>query len=146
MDANGKIIIDFGMFDEVGFAQNNLLRVKRNNKYGFADRKLNVVIPFKYLEAADFSDSLSVCRTKTESVLIDLKGHEIYKTKGRITPVLNNWFWVEEDETNSLITRTGNVLFTNVAAYQTANNSLYDNGGHFLILEFENKSKKVLKR
>lgn len=145
MDANRKITIDFDMYDEVYFAQNNLIRIKKKTKYGFVDRKLNLVIPLKYQEASDFKDSISICKTKSETVLINPAGQEIIKTKGSITRISNHYFWVEEAEQNSIIDVKKKNVIQNVSAYSLVNLSQNDNGGNYLIIEFENKSKKIIK-
>lgn len=145
MDANGKISVEFGLFDEVGFAQNNLIRVKRKNKYGFTDKKHNVVIPLKYTEAADFSDSISICKTKTETVLINTKGEVVFKTKGDITALPNALFWVEETENTFIVNKRGNVIYTNLDSYQLNKPNGQKNNSHYLIIGFENKSKKIIK-
>lgn len=145
MDANGKITIDFGMYDEVYFAQNNLIRIKKKTKYGFVDRKLNLSIPLKYLEAGDFKDSISICKTKNETVLINPGGQEIIKTKGSITRINSHYFWVEEAEQNSIIDVKRKNIIPGVIGYTSINLQQHDNGGNYLILEFENKSKKILK-
>lgn len=145
MDANGKITIDFGMYDEVYFVQNNLIRIKKKTKYGFVDRKLNLSIPLKYLEAGDFKDSISICKTKNETVLIIPSGQEIIKTKGSITRINSHYFWVEEAEQNSIIDVKRKNIIPGVIGYSSVNLQQNDNGGNYLILEFENKSKKVLK-
>lgn len=145
MDSNGKISIEYGLFDEVHFAQNNLIRVKQKNKYGFVDRKLNTVIPIKYTEASDFKDSVSICKTKTETIMLNTKGSVLLKTKGQITNLTSSLFWVEEENGNKLVDKNGNTLFTAIDSYQLSNTTQYDNAGLYLILSFENKSKKVLK-
>lgn len=145
MDGNGKISIEFGQFDEVYFAQNNLIRVKIKNKYGYTDRKLNLVIPARFTDASDFKDSLAVCKTKTETVIINTKGTIVFKTKGQIQYLTNGLFWIEEENGNSLINKNGTVLFSGIESFTISNINAYDNAGSFLILTFENMSKKVLK-
>ncbi|HRD38827.1 MAG TPA: WG repeat-containing protein [Bacteroidia bacterium] len=145
MDANGKVSIEFGMFDEVYFAQNNLIRIKKKNKYGFTDRKLNIVIPCKYLEATDFKDSISIVKTKTETVLISTAGTEVFKTKGSLTRIFAHYFWVEEEEQNLLIDNKGKVLIENASGYSMVNLQQNDNAATYLIIELENKSKKIIK-
>jgi len=145
MDANGRISIDYGTFDEVYFAQNNLIRVKKKTKYGFADRKLNLVISCKYAEASDFKDSISICKSKTESVLLNTAGNEVYKTKGQINRIIKHYFWVEEDEQNLIVSHNGNIIAEGVSSYSIIDLLQNDNGALYLVITFENKSKKIIK-
>jgi hypothetical protein len=137
MDANGKISIDFGTYEEVHFAQNNLIRIKKKNKYGFVDRRLNIVIPCKYNTATDFNDSISICTLKQETIIINTKGEELFRTKGSIEPIAPGYLWVKEEESNKLISK-GKLLFSGLESWQKSPDG-------YLILDFENKSKKVLK-
>lgn len=145
MDANGRISIEFGQFNEVYFAQNNLIRVKQNNKFGFADRKLNMVIPARFVDASDFKDSLCICKTNTETVLINTTGNTIIKTKGQITRLPGGLFYIEEESGNKLTDRKGNVFFENILAYHISNINQNDNSGEYLILSLVNNLNKVIK-
>lgn len=138
MDWNGRISIGYEQYEEVNFAQSNLIRIKRKNKYGFVDRKLNIVIPCKYSSATDFIDSLSICTLKQDVFLINTKGETIFKTKGSIELLANAYFWVKEEEGNKLLNLKGKVLFTGISSYQISEDT-------YLILEFENKNRKVLR-
>ncbi len=138
MDANGRITLDYDSNQEVNFAQCGLIKVKRKGKYGFLDRKLNLVIPCKYDNALDFEDSLSICDLKSESILINLKGDLIFKTKGDIEKITPGYFWVKEEEGNLLLNKKGSTLYDRIESFQLSQDG-------FLILEFENKTKKILK-
>lgn len=137
MDANGRITIDYGTYEEVSFAQNNLIRIKRKNKYGFADRKLTIVIPCKYTSASDFNEGVSMCSLKQENFLLNTKGEVILKTIGKIIPVSNGYFYVADNEGGRIINAKGQLLIAGVNEWQQNNN--------YLIVELENKSKKVFK-
>ncbi len=138
MDINGRITIDYDSYEEVNFAQNNLIRIKRKGKYGFVDRKLSITIPCKYNSATDFIDGLSICVLKQETFLINTKGETIHKTSGTIQPVSDNYFLVKDAETIKLINKKGTVLFTGLEGWQRSPEN-------YIVLEFENKSKKILK-
>jgi len=137
MDGNGRISIDYGTYDEVSFAQDNLIRIKRKNKYGFVDRKLAIVIPCKYSQASDFNEGVSICTFKQEFFLINTKGETVLKTSGSIKPISHGLFFVEEEPGGRIVNAKGQILFTGVNDWQQNNN--------YLILDLENKSKKVLK-
>lgn len=138
MDINGRLTIDFDAFEEVNFAQSNLIRIKRKGKYGFVDRKLSLTIPCKYNSATDFNDGLSICQTKQETHLINTKGENIIKTTGSIQPVGENYFLVKDAESVFLTDKKGGILFTAVESWQMSPDK-------YLIIDFENKSKKILK-
>lgn len=145
MDANGKITVDFGLFDEVYFAKSNLIRVKRKNKFGFADRKLNLVIPCKYIDAGDFNDSVAICKTKKGTVLINVKGEEIFKSSGNISLVYKNIFLSESPETNTLFDKNGKIIYPDIETCRVISNEGYDNGGVFILVTFVNGTKKLIK-
>lgn len=145
MDENGKIIVDFDKFEEVGFLQSGLIRVMKKKKYGYADKKLSIVIPFKYSMAGDFNDSLAICSLKQETLLINRSGEEIVKTKGSITSLGNNYYWMSEENGSSLLNKKGKILFTGLDSYQITNDFSGDGILRYLILLFQNNSRKVLK-
>ncbi|MGZ4037238.1 MAG: WG repeat-containing protein, partial [Bacteroidia bacterium] len=138
MDANGRISIDYDTYEEVNFAQNSLIRVKRHGKYGFVDRKLNLAVACKYSSATDFEDSLSICMLKQESILINAKGEEIFKTKGAIQRIPGGYFLIREEEGNTLLSRNARLMYAGIDSYQLSPDG-------YLIIEFENKSKKVFR-
>jgi hypothetical protein len=137
-DINGKMTIDYDAYEEVNFAQSNMIRIKRKGKYGFVDRKLSLVIPCKYTSATDFNDGLSICTLKQETFLINTKGETILKTKGTITPVSQSYYLVKDEEGNKLTDKKGIILFASVEAWQLSKDN-------HLIIDLENKSKKILK-
>jgi hypothetical protein len=138
MDINGRLNIDYDAYEEVNFAQNNMIRIKRNGKYGFVDRKLNLVIPNKYNSATDFNEGLSICVLKQETFLINTKGETVLKTKGSITPVPGNYYLVKDEEGQKLIDKKGQLVFNAVEGWQLSPDN-------YLIIDLENKSKKIVK-
>lgn len=137
-DINGKLTIDYDAYEEVNFAHSNMIRIKRKGKFGFVDRKLSLVIPCKYNSATDFTDGVSICSLKQEMYLINTKGETLLKTKGAITPVTTNYYLVKDEEGSKLIDKKGSVVFTGVENWQLSKDD-------HLIIELENKSKKILK-
>lgn len=137
MDVNGRISIDYGTYEEVNFAKDNLIRIRKNNKYGFVDRKLNLVIPNKYSSATDFSEGISICTLKQESVLINTKGETIFSSKGEISPV-SSWFLVKEEDGDKLADRKGNIVFSGVESWEISPEG-------YLVIDLENKSRKIIK-
>lgn len=124
IDFNGKMSIDFGTYDELNFASNNLIKVKRKNNYGFLDRKLNVVIPYKYQQADDFKDSISIVKLKDKISLLNLAGKEIYTTEFDIEKISPHYYLVNSPE-KAVINNRGEVFFSQVESIQKSeNNSL----------------------
>lgn len=138
MDMNGRITIDYDTYEEVNFAHENMIRIKRNGKYGFVDRKLNLVIPCKYNSATDFNEGLSICVLKQETFLINTKGETILKTKDAITSIPGNYYLVKDEEGDKLYDRKGQPIISAVETWQVSPDN-------YLIIGLENKSKKIIK-
>lgn len=136
MDLNGRISIDFNTYQEIGFASNGLIRIKKNNKYGYVDRKLNTVIPLKYLTATDFEDSLAIVSTKKRFSIIDTKGEEMANSISKIEKPAKGLFLLETEEGNLLVNKKGKTLFTNVSSFE-----LY---GKYLIIYLNNGEIKIV--
>jgi len=60
------------------------------------------------------------------------------KTKGSIAPVTNQYYLIKDEEGNRLIDNKGQLIFSNVEGWQLSAKS-------YLIIELENKSKKIIK-
>jgi hypothetical protein len=116
-DFNGKLSIDFGVYDELNFANNNLIRVKRKNKYGFLDKKLSVIIPYKYQQATDFKDSIAIVKLKEKTSLLNLTGKEIYTSEFEIEKISTHFYLVNSPE-KALINSLGEVIFNQVESIQ----------------------------
>ncbi|MBA3662791.1 MAG: WG repeat-containing protein [Bacteroidetes bacterium] len=137
IDANGKQTIDFGTYDEINFASNGLIRVKRKKKYGYVDRKLTLVIPYKFDEARDFSDSLAIVTSKEKNALINLQGKEIFSSEEEIEKLSSHFYLTGEDK-SEIIDRRGVRIWSGVEDVQMCENSL-------LIITLSNKEIKLLK-
>ncbi len=137
MDLNGRISIDFNTYQEIGFASNGLIRIKKNNKYGFVDRKLSQVIPLKYLTATDFEDSLAVVSTKKGFLIINTKGEEVENSIAKIEKPVRGFFMLETEEGNLLINKKGKTLFSNINSYE-----IY---GKYLIIYLDNGEIKIVR-
>lgn len=137
VDVNGKQIIDFGLFDEIHFPANGLMRVKRGAKFGFADKKLALFIPFKYQEAQDFADSVAIVTIKDKYALINLQGKDIYTSEEEITKLSKRYYVIGEDK-KMIITKRGLVVYPNVSSIQKINSALF-------VITLSNKEVKLLK-
>jgi hypothetical protein len=117
MDKNGRLSVDFGTFDEIGFASDGLIRVKKKSKYGFTDRKLSLFIPAKFDKAGDFSDGLAIVTLKDKNMLINTAGKEIFETAGSMEKISAHYYLVEEEQKNALNNK-GEKVFTNIKSTQ----------------------------
>lgn len=117
VDANGRISIDFGSYDEVNFASGGLIRVKRKNKYGFTDRKLANVIPYKYQEAQDFVDSTAIVKLKEKYIIINSSGKELFSSDLKIERFSAKLFFLGEEKTD-LVNSRGEKVISGVNAVQ----------------------------
>lgn len=137
MDLNGKIIIDFNVYQEIGFACNGLIRIKKNNKYGYLDKKLAVLIQPKYLTAADFEDSTAIVSNKKGFFLINTKGEEIESSVANIERPAKGLFLLETEEGNLITNKKGKQLYSNISSYEAY--------GKYLIIYLDNDEIKIVK-
>ena len=117
VDANGRWLINFGNYQDIGFANYGLIRVKQKNKYAYLDQKLNLIIPYKYMEAGDFMDSIAICKIKESYLLVNLQGKEVFSTSFPILKISKHYYFVN-DEVRSIIDNKGEVIFSDVDNYQ----------------------------
>ncbi len=137
MDENGSLLVNYGACEETGFFTDGLIRLKRKGKYGFVDKKLVQVIPFKWDEATDFSNGNAIVKSKENYSIIDTQGLEIFSSPAPIEKLSKNYF-VTTTSPQSLITSSGAVLHEDVAAIQRINNQL-------LVITLSNGEIKLLK-
>lgn len=137
IDENGSLLVNYGACEETGFFTDGLIRLKRKGKYGFVDKKLVQVIPFKWDEATDFSNGNAIVKSKENYTIIDTQGLEIFSSPAPIEKLSKNYF-VTTTSPQSLITSSGAVLQEDVAAIQRINNQL-------LVITLSNGEIKLLK-
>ncbi len=136
VDENGRININFGAYQEVNFAKNDLIRAKQKNKYGYLDRKLVAVIPFKYEQAEDFQDSLALVKYRDNNILITVTGAEVFSTGAEIQRISKHYFMVNDDA-RTIINGHGEMVFTEVDHIQKIN-------PHLFIITLNNAEIKLL--
>lgn len=123
VDQNGKIQIEKNDVEEMNFPSCGIIKAKKKSKYGFLDKKLNIVIPFKYTTASDFIDSIAIVTLKEQYLLIDIHGKEIFKSDDKIEYKAPGIFLCESDD-SILLNKKGEVLYRDVAQVQNYNNNL----------------------
>ncbi len=81
IDNNGNQIVDFGGIP--GAIYSNLeyeyIRHKVNDKWGFVDRKGNVVIDYQYVDSKDFNEGLAPVKIKNKWGFIDIENKLVIK-------------------------------------------------------------------
>lgn len=86
VDENGRISINYKMYDDVYFAKNNTIRIQKNNKYGYVNRKLKAITPIEFDKAEDFNNNVAIVSKKETASIINTEGKIIYSVKnGSIT-------------------------------------------------------------
>ncbi len=124
MDANGRTSIDFGTYDEINFASNGLIRVKNKNKYGFVDRKLSLVIPYKYTKAHDFKDSCALVQLKDKFILLNTQGKEVFSSTSEIQKISTHYYLVQS-ESEQLINNKGEIVFADISDIQSLKDGIF---------------------
>lgn len=81
VDENGRISINYKMYDDVFFAKNNLIRIKKNNKYGYVNRKLKAITSIEFDTAEDFNNNVAIVSKKETTSIINTEGKIIYSIK-----------------------------------------------------------------
>ena len=137
MDLNGKVVIDFNTYQEIGLMSNGLIRIKRNNKYGYLDKKFTMAIQPKYLTATDFEDSLAIVSGKKGFQVINTKAEVQIDSQYKIEKAAKGFYLLETDEGNIIADSKGRQLFSNISSYE-----IY---GKRLIIYLDNGEIKIVK-
>ena len=108
VDANGRMSISFGIYTNVFFAQNEVIRIQKNKKFGFIDRKLKSITPLEFDNATDFYNERSIVTKGLQSSIIDKTGKAIYTLKNAdIKMVENNLFSIAQNGLLGLVDKDG---------------------------------------
>lgn len=137
VDKNGHIEISFGAYDEISFASQGLIRVKRKNKYGYLDQKLSPAIALKYQQAADFSDSLALVKLKDKYIMINIYGHEVFSTSAPVEKLSSHYYTIDDGDVKHIIDRKGAGILNDAISIQKA-------GAGLFIITLENGDIKLL--
>ena len=111
VDANGRYSINFGTYSNLFFAKCDIIRIQKNNKYGYVDRKLKAVTSVDYDKATDYFNDIAITSKANTSYLIDKAGKIIYALKnGEITNAENSLFKIKLDELVGLLSKDGKLI------------------------------------
>lgn len=150
IDANGKQSIPFGQYQDVYFAKSNIIRVQKNSKYGFVDRKLKPITSMDYEDATDFNFNTVITYKKSTVFLIDNEGEIVFSLKeGKIENEFNTSVYRLTDKgLNGLITYSGDILlnaeFKEITALSSTLYLCYKDGGNVYLYNISTKKLKKL--
>ncbi len=108
VDANGRYSINFGTYTNFFFAKNDIIRIQKNNKYGFVDRKLKPLTAIEFDKATDFESNVAVVTKGSNASLIDKSGKIVFTIKGgEIDRYAEGLYLVKQNNLVGLINSTG---------------------------------------
>ena len=111
VDANGRYSINFGTYSNLFFAKCDIIRIQKNNKYGYVDRRLKPVTKVEYDKAGDYYNDLAITSKENTTYLIDKTGKPIYTLKnGEIENSENSLFKFKLNELVGLLNKDGKPL------------------------------------
>ena len=112
VDANGRYSINFGTYTNLFFAKCDVIRIQKNNKYGFVDRKLKAVTGVEFEQAQDFKNDVAIVSKKGTYQLINVQGKSIFAIKdGQIIDDFGDMFYrISLNELIGLINKKGEVI------------------------------------
>lgn len=111
IDNNGRYSINFGTYSNLFFAKCDIIRIQKNNKYGYIDRKLKTITSNDFDQATDFENNIAIVSKNGKSSLINKEGKPLFTIKvGVIKKIEINLFQVENNELLGLINDKGETL------------------------------------
>lgn len=133
-DANGSLLAAFGTYDEVFVPSDDLMRVKKKGKFGYADLRGNLVRPCIYSEATDFVNGTAIVKKKDEYALINKSGKELMVSSEQISR-MGGKYLVTGEEVVTIFDHEGTVLHTEISNLQELAPGVYagEKGGQILI-------------
>jgi hypothetical protein len=137
-NANGALVAPFGMFEEVGLESCGLMKARKKKKYGFVDAKLNALIPYKYLDATDYADSVAMVKFKDGYIMLGAGGKELYESTLPVEKLSSNYYIADDGDSKTVINRRGETMTNDVVNIQRTEENM-------LILTLVSGEIKLLK-
>ncbi len=81
IDANGRYSINFGTYSNLFFAKCDIIRIQKNNKYGYVDRKLKAITSADFDQATDFENDVAITVKSGKTQLISKDGKPLFTAK-----------------------------------------------------------------
>ena len=90
IDANGRYSINFGIYSNLFFAKCDVIRIQKNNKYGYVDRKLKAITAVEFDQATDFDNDVAIIIKSGKTQLIHKDGKPIFTAKDTYLEKIDN--------------------------------------------------------
>jgi len=97
------------IFQDIGKYQGKLIPIKKRGKWGYADKEVNLAIPYQYDMAKNFEDSLAIVQTQGGYAVIDTLGNAVLDSTYAKLFFLDR-FLVVKDTLYGLIDRQGEIV------------------------------------
>ena len=148
VDANGRFSINFGVYNNLFFAKCAIIRIQKNNKFGYLDRKLKAISTNDFDQATDFENNFAIVSKGLKSQIINKEGQVTYISKeGKISKLDDKLFLITTNELIGVIDYTGEIILpTNFKTIEKIKANLYKctkvDGNLFL---FNSNTKSIVK-
>jgi len=115
IDNLGKVKLPAN-FQSIYSPKDTIIRIKKDNLYGFISTNNKWILPAKYKDATDFVHGQSVIRDENLYGTIDLKGHKIIDSKFQsLTPLVNSTNYIfNEKGMYGIIDCKGKIIVSNI--------------------------------
>jgi hypothetical protein len=148
IDANGRYSINFGTYSNLFFAKCDVIRIQKNNKYGYVDRKLKAITTVDFDQATDFENNVAIIIKSGKTQLINKEGKLLFTAKDtRIERIDIGLYQIKTNELLGLINENGTQLLpSNYMSIEKIHTHLYrckkTDGGLYVF----NTNTKLLKK
>jgi hypothetical protein len=114
VDKTGKRILPAN-YQAMRRPSQNLIAVKKKNKWGYVDVNNEVKIKLQYQEASIFTDGLAIVKLKNKNLLIDNKGNVKLKIKKQNIQFLGNELLVIDNANHkNLCDKNFNIIVSDI--------------------------------
>lgn len=127
IDANGRYSINFGTYTNLFFAKCDVIRIQKNNKFGFVDRKLKSITPVEFDQATDFDNDAAIVKKGNKTLLINKDGKVIFTNKdGEIEKISGDLFLIKSNGLYGVVDYLGsNLLATEFQKIEQIDSHFY---------------------
>lgn len=127
IDANGRHSINFGTYTNLFFAKCDVIRIQKNNKFGFVDRKLKPITPVEFDQATDFDNDIAIVKKGNKTLLINKDGKVIFTNKdGEIEKISSDLFLIKSNSLCGVLDYLGsNLLATEFQKIELIDSHFY---------------------